>query len=630
MIRSAVAFIFLFVSFTVFADTEKISQLGKYQGYNPAEYNGFDYNSFYVTMDDGTDLAVDLYLPKKLEANKKVPTITYFVRYIRSLELVWPFKALSDPLFGSVSKEEIKYFTSHGYACLIVDSRGTGASFGSRTMEFSQREIEDMNQVVDWIIKQKWSNGLVGSTGISYTATTAELLLVNQHPAVKACIPRNGIWDLYGQMMYPGGMRQAPFIEAWEYTTHSLDNNDFKFLGHLSNWLIKGTHPVKGDKKRKLLKEAIEEHKDNYDVFKGLYEVEYRDQPDSIIGYSADYFSVHNYIDEIKNSGTAIYRISGWYDGSLVNAPFLGYMNNPQNTKVLVGPWEHGEFTNLSPLRVDKKGEDFDIYAEMLRFFDYHLLGINNGIMEEAPISYFQMGSEKFVSTQNWPPQSIDYQNFELGLDNSLSQNQPANTRGMLEYDCQYDLTTGDYARWNSLTLVYQSGPTHYTDRKQQNERMLVFDTEQLTADTEITGHPIVNLNVKGNSTDGGIFVYLEDVSPDGHVQYITEGQLRFKHRKVSENPIYETVGPSQSFLFADQQSVVPNENMELNFELIATSYQVKKGHKIRLAIATSDVEHFDNFENSPSKIWVDCGENFISSIQLPIAKPQNEYGLTE
>ncbi|MBK6276103.1 MAG: CocE/NonD family hydrolase [Saprospirales bacterium] len=81
-------------------------------------------------------------------------------------------------------KKEIEFFTSYGYAVVIIDVRGTGASFGTRYMEFSPEEVEDGREIVDWIITQNWSNQKVGSTGISYLGTTAEMLLVNQHPNV--------------------------------------------------------------------------------------------------------------------------------------------------------------------------------------------------------------------------------------------------------------------------------------------------------------------------------------------------------------------------------------------------------------------------------------------------------------
>ena len=232
--RAVVPFwLLLLVSTCVFAgkkptnssSTTAYSDVGVYSGYSEAIYKGFDYSSLYLTMRDSVQLAMDVFLPKKIK-EQKVPTIIYLTRYVRSLRAKIPFKWLKHPVLAVVPEEEIKFFTSYGYACIIVDVRGSGASLGERTMEFSPTEVKDGHEVVDWIISQPWSNGKVASTGISYVGTTAELLLVNKHPAVKACVPRSNIFDLYNHMLFPGGVRQGPFVKIWGYTTQSLDGNN--------------------------------------------------------------------------------------------------------------------------------------------------------------------------------------------------------------------------------------------------------------------------------------------------------------------------------------------------------------------------------------------------------------------
>jgi uncharacterized protein len=165
-------------------------------------------------MRDSVLLAVDVFLPKKLEKGKKIPAVLCQNRYVRSLKPKFPFTLFKYPVLTVVSEAEVKYFTSHGYAYIVVDTRGSGASTGTRRMDFSPEEIKDGAEMVNWIIKQPWCNGNVGTTGISYLGTTAELLLVNNHPNVKACIPRSAIFDLYNHIMYPGGVRQGYFCRC--------------------------------------------------------------------------------------------------------------------------------------------------------------------------------------------------------------------------------------------------------------------------------------------------------------------------------------------------------------------------------------------------------------------------------
>ncbi len=142
-------------------------------------------------MRDGVRLAVDVYLPEGLEPGLKVPAILHQTSYHRSHTFRWPLSLVldrPDPL--------MELFVTRGYAWIDVDARGSGASFGTRPMPWSPDEVRDGADIVNWIIGQPWSNGLVGATGVSYAGTAAEMLLVNRHPAVKAIAPRFSLYDV--------------------------------------------------------------------------------------------------------------------------------------------------------------------------------------------------------------------------------------------------------------------------------------------------------------------------------------------------------------------------------------------------------------------------------------------------
>src|SRR5580692_11582168 len=83
-------------------DLPKISQPGVYQGYTAQQYKGFSYTSHYIIMPDSVLLAADIYLPKHLEKGKKIPTILYLTRYVRSIQAKSPFNLLKDPIFGDI------------------------------------------------------------------------------------------------------------------------------------------------------------------------------------------------------------------------------------------------------------------------------------------------------------------------------------------------------------------------------------------------------------------------------------------------------------------------------------------------------------------------------------------------
>ncbi|MCF8256703.1 MAG: CocE/NonD family hydrolase [Flavobacteriales bacterium] len=587
-------------------------------------YKGFSYYSQYVPMTDSVRLAVDVFLPKKLEEGKKVPTIVYFVRYVRTFQLKAFWRGIKDPAFGSVAEEEVKFFTSHGYAVAIVDLRGTGASFGHRDMEFSPQEVKDMGEMLDWIVKEPWSDGKTATTGISYTGTTAELALITRHPSLKACVPRSNIFDLYTDIVYPGGIRQSPFVKVWKLTTNSLDFNTLAPLGKKVETFVKWPSPVDGDKKGILLQQAMAEHKANYDIFDGLYRINSRNEPDKGYGaeLTADDCSIHARKEDIEASGVPIFRIGGWFDGALPNSVFKGLWNTKNTKRVMVGPWDHGpgqQFSNFT----GNKEKDINIELEILRFLDHHVKGIDTGLDNEPPVNFYTMGSEKWQATDVWPPATVQPQEWFFGNGTLTSTSAKPDT---INYACNYTTTTGygekgGGTRWNSLTVLYKYEDTFYGPRNRQDSLMVVFDSPALTEDTEITGHPEVTLNVSTTTGHGHLFVYLEEVLPDGTSRYITEGQLDITHLKVCVKGDYECRFPQQSFKLEDRQPLQPGEFRPALVNLIPTSYLVKKGNRVRIAVGTADVDHFDIPEKSirPNELRILVGEGSGSLAKLPV-----------
>jgi putative CocE/NonD family hydrolase len=602
---------------------KKVSTLGQYTGYTTADYRGFEYHSEYLEMRDGTKLAADIFLPKKLEKGKKIPTILYLTRYVRSFETKFPFSLLSKTLFGQITKKEIEFFTSYGYAVMVVDVRGTGASFGTRHMEFSPEEVEDGREIVDWIISRPWSNQKVGSTGISYLGTTAEMLLVNQHPSVRACIPRSSIFDLYNDIAFPGGVRHGKFIEVWRDTTLSLDKNNLKYIGAVANAVIKNPNPVKADKKAEQYKTAHAQHQGNFDIFSGMYKITFRNDIHPDLGRSINEFSVHHYKDKIEKSKTPIYRIGGWYDGALANSAIKGYLSTENSVKLLVGPWDHGPAQHISPFIYSNK-KTFSVWTEMLRFFDYHLKDIDNGIMDEPPISYYAMGKEQWRHSYEWMPKESRYKTFFCSSDNILTEKEKSKTEGCLHYPIDYKFGTGGGARWNSLTIKYRyKRRIAYNDWTRRTKKLLQFTSEPLTKNMELTGNATAEIYLSSDAKDVQLFVYISSVDKLGRVTHITEGQFRGIHRKESDKkPPVPAFAPYHTFDKGDAEEWIPNKVEKIHFELIPTSHLIKKGERIRLSIAGADADHFDIPDDAaciPASMQIFCTHEFPSSVHLPL-----------
>lgn len=598
---------------------EKVSEFGQYEGYSEVRKDKIDYYSYYIPTDDGEFLATDVILPKKKEKEEEFPTVLFLTRYLRSLEGKWFIKPLKNPVFGQVSEDEIKFWVENGYAVVLVDVRGTGASTGVRPMEFSPREIADGATVADWIIDQEWSDGKIGVTGISYLGTTAELLLVNQHPAVKACIPRSNIFDLYNDIAYPGGIPHEAFIEVWKNLTQNLDTNNVGYVSRQAERLIKGVSPVKKDKKRAIFNQAMEDHTQNFDIFAALPEIQFKDEIHPSLEKPISAYTISSYINKISNSGTAIYRIDGWWDGGLSRSAIYGYLSTPNSKRLTIGPWDHGPHEDVSPFTEDMTVK-FDLLSEMLRFFDFYVKGIDNGIDEEDPINYYTFGQEKWKTAKVWPiPEAVN-DTLYLSGEEQIVSSKKAIQGGESTYEVDYTVGTGDAAGWNSMTDLYRfGGAINYPDRSEVNKKMEVYTSQPLEVATEITGHVIVDLYLSVPTTDGAVFAYLEEVSPEGFVQYITEGQLRLIHRKISEEKTLPTVGPFHSFLMKDAEEMSPNQVAQVAFEMLPTSYEIPAGHSIRLSIAGCDVNHFSITEIQPKTMTFYFSEEYPSQLILPI-----------
>lgn len=602
---------------------KKVSTLGQYSGYSTADYRGFDYHSEYLEMRDGIKLAADICLPKKLEKNKKIPTVLFLTRYVRSFETKFPFSLLSKTLFGQITKKEIDFFTSYGYAVVIIDVRGTGASYGTRHMEFSPEEVEDGREIVDWIISQPWSNQKVGSTGISYLGTTAEMLLVNQHPNVKACILRSSIFDLYNDIAFPGGVRHGKFIEVWRDTTLSLDKNNLKYIGAVANAVIKNPKPVKADTKAEQYKTAHAQHQSNFDIFSGMYKITFRNDIHPDLGRSINEFSVHHYKDKIEQSNTPIYRIGGWYDGALANSAIKGFLSTKNSVKLLVGPWDHGPAQHISPFIYSNK-KTFSVWTEMLRFFDYHLKDIDNGIMDEPPISYYAMGKEQWRHVYDWMPNDSKYKTFLCSADNTLPEKIKNKTEGCLHYAIDKNFGTSGGARWNSLTIKYRyNRRIAYADWTKRTKNLLHFTSEPLTKNMELTGHATAEIYLSSDAKDVQLFVYISSVDKFGKATHITEGQFRGLHRKESnkKSPV-PTFAPYHTFNKEDAMEWIPNKVEKIHFELIPTSHLIKKGERIRISLAGADADHFDEIDDkacNPASLQLFCTKEYPSQVHLPL-----------
>jgi putative CocE/NonD family hydrolase len=589
-------------------------------------YKRIKRTSQYLEMRDGVRIAVDLYLPRGLKRGSKLATIIHQTRYYRRFDyrkLLRPYR-----LRREVVWQEIKRLVQNAYAVVNVDVRGTGASFGTREVEFSPEEVKDSAEIVDWIVGQPWSNEFVGSLGTSYTGSTAELLLTNQHPAVKAAVIRYANFDAYPDVINPGGVLNENFLRIWSELNAALDNGRLpqylqSLMGWKGRWPIRNVSPVDGDGRGKQLAEAQKAHRENLDIYTTARQVRFRDDITDQ-GHSLELISPCTYIDDLEASGAAIYSWSSWYDGGFTRSAIKRFMhvNLPQNHLIL-GPWDHGGWQVPDPHTSERKSR-FDHTAEVLRFFDLHLKGVQNGIDSEPAVRYFTMGEGAWKSADTWPPPGFNPESLFIAGAGKLAWGKPPEETGLDVYQVDNSASSGVPSRWLSLVNITDIR-IGYPDRADQDQKLLVYQSQPLDAEIEVTGHPVITLYVRSSAEDGAFFVYLEDVTPAGDVVYVTEGQFRALHRKISAEDLPNSLPvPQHSFKRADAVPLIQGEVAKLKFDLLPVSYLFRRGHALRLAVAGADRDNFELVPETPPLIEVLWGKILPSRIELPVKHPGN------
>ena len=598
------------------SDLSWYDQQGFGKAGHPPLYPGMVRTSEYLTMRDGVKIAIDLYLPEDLPRGVKIPAIMMQTRYVRGLNFRWPFSLFLKGRFDDM----IKYFVTRGYAWVYVDARGSGASFGTRPYPYAPDEIRDGAEIADWIVGRPWSNGTIGSMGSSYTGGSAIFLLSNQHPAVKAIMPRYAFFDAYFDVIRPGGIHLRWLTEIWGGIGKALDTNTLgDFLGTRVKVALKGSRPVDADKDRSMLIAALAEHADNGNVTAMSLDIEYRDDRSREIGVSVDRISPYTRLTEIRETGAPVYLYTGWLDASYVLSEINLFNSlDGQPRKLTIGPWDHGGWQNISPYAKHRK-PCFRHEAEALRFFDATLKSRENGIEREKPVAYFTLGEEAWKFSDTWPPPGTETVPFYFSPENTLTGESPSNPDGFDTYDVDYTAGTGTRSRWVSLVNPLHE-PIEYPDRRNQDKKLLCYTSAPLPESMEVTGHPVFTLYVSSTADDGAFFVYIEDVDPKGRVTYVTEGMLRAIHRKLSDQaPPYPMVTPYRTFLRKDAMPLVPGETAELIFDLYPVSYLFEKGHRVRVAVAGADKDHFSFIPNDPPTVKVYRNAEYSSHIDLPV-----------
>lgn len=580
--------------------------------------------SVYVTMRDGCRLAVDVYLPQPDAAHPPatLPTVLLFTPYYRRFKLKAGAKGVEpSPNCGKYRD----FFVPRGYAVVVVDVRGTGASFGTRDSFRSPKERDDYREIIDWVVAEPWSDGRVGVTGISYLGAASDFAASTGHPAVKAIAPLFAVWDTYSDHYYPGGLLLNQLAETYDRLMIGLDHNRRDYLAEFAYYndpSLDGPQPVDGDEDCALRDAAVKEHLGNFHMPDFITEFRFKDDA---LPYDPEFtsasFSPYKYRDGIRED-VAVLAVSGWMDGAgYMNGAisrFLTLKNNPRH--LLLGPWDHGARINVSPWRAAVEAQ-FPVLGEVLRFFDHYLMETDTGLDREQPIHFFNMQDEVWRSAPSWPPIE-DMETLHLA-DSALSRDRQG--AGSFAFDVDASAGTGEHTRYERLAAI--DNREYYSDWAECEAGLPSLDSAPLGADMELSGHGIADLWIASSEPDAALFVYLSEVKPDGEVRYVTEGMLRALHRAEAPCPDHHrTTWPFRNFSRAEALPLTPGEPARMHFALLPTSWTFRRGSRIRLSFAGADIDHFSQAPHGrPPRITVFYGGDRGSKIELPLRACKNE-----
>lgn len=536
----------------------------------------------YLPMRDGVRLAVSVTRPAN--AQGVVAPGKFPVLWTGTLSIPAPGVAEPGQGQGMQGLRAMSMMAQHGYVVVQVARRGNGPSFGPRRGYNDRTEALDAYELIDWMAEQPWSTGKVGVYGCSNTGDAAMHAVTVGNPNLKAA------WaGCFSFEKYDGFLRGGIFANWGTGPERTLEQ-------------VMANTPVQGDEAKVLLRQAADSQQGQpplAEMWRGMpYRDSWTDATRSRFWYEG---SVASYLKAMQRSGAALYVQGGWRD-DLRNQGFVTQANMP-GSRIIVGPWGHCE------------NGDFNLAAEAHRFFDLHLKGLTTtGLAAQDPVQIYTVNApagREWKSSKVWPLPGARATRYHLTMGPGgavlAPQQGGANTTFTVTYDV--DCPTSRVPPGGLLTgappcPLEKAGPH--------------FATGVLQRDVEVTGDAIADLWISGDQPDANIFVYLEDVSPDGRVTPVTDARLKASLRKTSAPPYRNFNLPWHRSWAEDAQPLRAGEPVRMTFTFLPTSYVFKAGHRIQISVAGADYRERDRRTGSGPRITIHNTPQMASSVTLP------------
>ena len=514
-----------------------------------------------IPMRDGIKLYANIYKPY---VEDRYPVILIRMPYGKDE----PYCIM--PAYG-------KYFARKGYICVVQDVRGKYASEGK--FEPFVNEAADGYDTLDWVAEQTWCDGNIGMAGESYYGYTQWAVACLDHPNLKCIAPDETSADIYGTWIYHGNAFCLQTMGTWSYQMNARKANNPLRLNY---WYLP-------------LITMVEDAGINCEYFKDWIKHPSRDP----------YWEPINLCQKYNQVKIPVYHMGGWYDAFLADTinswravkEKSDSMEARENQWLLIAPTDHektpSDTNKIGRLNI---GEEAWSYDRLQRFFDYWLKGIENGFDQTPRVEIFTMGNNEWRYEEDWPPANVEFKNYYFhsnGNANTLKGDGQLNiTRPEEEPADSYVYDPDDPVTVSLETELWSMAET-LQDRARVEQRadVLVYTASRQEENLEITGPITVTLFAESSAQDTDFVAVLVDVFPDGYTHMIQEGIVRARYRNSDR----------------EASLIEPGKIYEYMIDLWSTSYVVKKGHRIRVEITSSNFNRWDRNPNTGHDFGMDA-----------------------
>lgn len=516
-----------------------------------------------IPLRDGVELSANIFLPKE---QGKFPVILMRSPYGKGDE------KLGDGLF----------YAGRGYVYVSQDCRGKGASQGE--WEPFANEGADGRDTHKWILEQPWCNGSIATTGGSYVGFTQWISAPSAGEYLKAMFPVVPLADLYTDAVYIDGALNLALMMGWGSLVSFRPGEAIAMFGWRQQDWIKAYRTLPLCEWDRAIGRKVQYLRDwvahpHYD----------------------DYWAKCGVRNRWQDITVPICAVGGWYDifakGVLDHINAVRTMSRSQHARkhqhLLIGPWAHG-------ISGDGKVGDLNFGKESVvnlreiqtKWFDHWLKGEDTGADEWPAFRIFVMGRNGWRDEQEWPLKRTKYTPYyfhsqgsanTLNGDGKLSTAKPGDEPvDRFVYDPNDPVPT-----LGGCNLIgCPAGPRDQTEAEKRND-VLVFTSDELKAELEVTGPVKVILCAASSAPDTDWTAKLIDGHPDGRAFNLCDGIIRARYRDSQNKPSLIQSGKIYRY----------------EIDLWVTSNAFLPGHKIRLEISSSNFPRFDRNLNTPEPV---------------------------